>query len=423
VALQLYALLIAAYFVARSWGLWSENDTAQLATGIRAVVEGGALAPRDQPFYPHGFGYAAVSSAILAFTGLELSVLLRVIYPFTSAFLIVPAWLLYRELTGSRRAATLAALMLFMQSEFLFMVLRGSHERMLRLLMLVAFWLLARGFRHRDDPAQFAVYAGLFYLTSFGIISTNVFFGTSFAFAIGMAMVAAWVLGRVRPRALSASTTVARRLTWVTCAVSVIGFLVIFYLYPSAGHGLNVLDSVGKKSTEVLLTTQADATPYQQALSGWRSPAVYLLLSLGNFLLIVLSAPIWVAQGVRWVIAGRRAPSPSAWLLWLLYGAFMVQGVLAAASDQSGQFGGNWQHRSFPSFAIVAVPTIAAALCRIRLRRTGLIFASLIVALFAGLAVLKATNEPSLSNKWMFYTPAEINAILWADLHERYEPI
>src|SRR5688572_15892259 len=106
-ALLSYALLIAAYFVARSWGLWSENDTAQLATGIRAVVDGGALAPRDQPFYPHGFGYAAVSSAVLAFTGLDLSALLRVVYPFTSAFLIIPAWLLYRELTGSRRAATL----------------------------------------------------------------------------------------------------------------------------------------------------------------------------------------------------------------------------------------------------------------------------------------------------------------------------
>jgi hypothetical protein len=97
--------------------------------------------------------------------------------------------------------------------------------------------------------------------------------------------------------------------------------------------------------------------------------------------------------------------------------------VLAAAGDQSGQFGGNWQHRSFPSFAMVAIPIIAAALCRIRLRRAGLLLAGLILALFAGLAVLKATNEPGLSNKWMFYTPAEFHAIVWTDLHERYEPI
>ena len=67
---------------------------------------------------------------------------------------------------------------------------------------------------------RFAVYAGLFYLTSFGIIGTNVFFGTSFAFAIGTAMTAAWLLSRVRPQALGALVSVARRLTWVTCAVA-----------------------------------------------------------------------------------------------------------------------------------------------------------------------------------------------------------
>ena len=62
-------------------------------------------------------------------------------------------------------------------------------------------------------------------------------------------MTAAWLLSRVRPQALGALVSVARRLTWVTCAVAVIGFLVIFYLYPSADQGFRVLDSVGRKST------------------------------------------------------------------------------------------------------------------------------------------------------------------------------
>ena len=130
---------------------------------------------------------------------------------------------------------------------------------------------------------------------------------------------------------------------------------------------------------------------------------MYLLLSLGNFLLIGLSAPLWLWQGVRWLAGWRSPPSPSTWLLWFLYGAFVFQGVLAAATDQSGQFGGNWQHRSFPSFALVAVPIVASALIGMRLHRIRLVVASLVLSLLAGLAVLKATNEPSLSNKWMFY--------------------
>ena len=32
-------------------------------------------------------------------------------------------------------------------------------------------------------------------------------------------------------------------------------------------------------------------------------------------------------------------------------------------------------------------------------------------------SVLKATNEPLLSNKWNFYHPAEIIALTWADTH------
>jgi hypothetical protein len=48
-----------------------------------------------------------------------------------------------------------------------------------------------------------------------------------------------------------------------------------------------------------------------------------------------------------------------------------------------------------------------------------LVYGALAVLLaFLGIvAVIKATNEPSLSNKWTFYTPAEFTALEWSRRH------
>jgi hypothetical protein len=41
------------------------------------------------------------------------------------------------------------------------------------------------------------------------------------------------------------------------------------------------------------------------------------------------------------------------------------------------------------------------------------------MAWFALASVLKATNEPSLSNKWSFYSSAEASAVFWIDEHAK----
>ncbi|MGH2460697.1 MAG: hypothetical protein ACRDIY_17725, partial [Chloroflexota bacterium] len=259
-ALLVFGVLLGAYFVARSGGLWAESDTALITRWIRAVVASGTLSPAAGDLYPQGYGYAAVSAFVLALTGLDVATLQQVVYPLISALLVLPAWALYRELTGSQRAATLATLLLFIQPEFLFVVMRGSHERMLRVLMLVALWLLARSFRARERPGSFATHVGLFYVAAYALVATNVLFGISFFTAIATAMVAAWGLGRAHPGLRPFAGPVVARLASVTLVAAGLGFIVIFGAYPLAQTSLRALGTLAQKLAALYLTTQPSAT-------------------------------------------------------------------------------------------------------------------------------------------------------------------
>jgi hypothetical protein len=443
-ALAVYVALAATYFVVRPEGRWAEVDSVGQAQAIRAIAARGALMPPlgaihldgygyaaasgavdgvtmagPDAFYPNGYAYPAVSTVLLNMTGLSVVRLLQVVYPLVSAVLALSAWALYRELSGSHRVALIAALLLFLNSEFLFVVLRGSHERMLRALMLLSLWLLVRSFRFRDRPGHFAAHVVLFYLSSFALIATNALFGISFVVAIATAMVAAWALGRVRPGLLSLASPVAGRLALVAIAVTAVGYIFVAHLYPPAGHSLQVLHDVLEQLVALFLTTETGADPYTRVVGGWTSMRAYFLLSMETYLLMGASAIVWAWQGARWLRGAQHPPTLLAWLLWLLYGAFAFQGVLAILSDRSGLLGGNVQHRSFPSFAMVAAPLLAVALGQWRPARWQRAVAAGGVALLAGLALLKTTNEPSLSNKWTFYTPAELRALEWADQHHR----
>src|SRR6266542_6619432 len=131
-----YALLVGTYFVVRSTGLVADSDSAAMTLAIRATASSGSLIPDGGALYGHGFQYTAISQVLLAFTGVNVAQLQQAIYPLLSALLVFPAWALYREVCGTRPAAALSVLLLFSQPEFLFVIMRGSHERVLRALML-----------------------------------------------------------------------------------------------------------------------------------------------------------------------------------------------------------------------------------------------------------------------------------------------
>lgn len=413
------AMLISTYFVVRFGGLWAENDTATLALAIDAVRATGELIPPKGLVYPSGYAHPVISNTIVAMSGLSVGTLQVVVYPLVSALLIIPAWALYLELTQSRRAATIAVLLLFVQPEFLFVILRGSHERFLRLFVFVALWLLVRSFRYRLRPTYLALHVVLFYFVSYAIIATNALFGVSFIAAIGLAMVMALAFNRVYSPANEVVRPVAGRLVWVVLAIICLSFVFIYYVYPPAGYSLSVLGNLIEKAIALFFTTQAGASPYGQVTGGWISLPVYFLVSIGTFSLMLSSVVIWLWQLYRWLRHIDEPPSLPIVMLWILYCSFAIQGGLALVSDLSGQVNANLQHRSFPSFAMVATPVVALALTRIRPSAWMRILAGVVFALLSMLAILKASNEPALSRKWTIYTSDELQTITWVDAHDQ----
>jgi hypothetical protein len=185
---------------------------------------------------------------------------------------------------------------------------------------------------------------------------------------------------------------------------------------------LQQLHDLGSEVGTFFLTTNSASTPaadpYSQAVAGWISIPVYAMVSVGDYLLMACSGLVWLALGWTWLRGSRRPGSQASWLLWLLYAAFALQGAASILLDRRGLLG-NLEHRSFPSFAMVATPVLAMWLCQLRPRLPLRLLGGVACAVLAGLAILKAANEPSLSNKWSFYTPAELQALAWADQHNQ----
>jgi hypothetical protein len=161
------------------------------------------------------------------------------------------------------------------------------------------------------------------------------------------------------------------------------------------------------------------SNPYNVIDRGWLNTPIYILLTLPNWLLLVCSMAIWLMK--TWGIIRRKFSGGLAdFLLWALFTAFAVQGLLSIGLDFSGTLAANLQHRVFPSFAMLAAPLVAKWFMDRRISfntsskfyRFGL---PLGISLLAMLAVLKATSEPLLSNKWTYYSTGEAQAVQWAD--------
>ena len=158
----LITLYIGLYFVIRYTGHWTENDTASMSVAIRGISQSGKLVPGTGFIYSNGYAYQVISAFILAVTGIDTAFLQQIIFPFAILLLAIPACILLYEITGSRSSAVLGSILLFTQPEFLFVVLRGSHEKFGRLFMILALFLLFRSFKSQGKLRLFATYVGLF---------------------------------------------------------------------------------------------------------------------------------------------------------------------------------------------------------------------------------------------------------------------
>lgn len=415
-------LLIGLYFSARFGGRWAENDTALFATYIENVANSGRLVPDDSPAYPNGYAFQAISAFVLALTGLPIADFQQLIYPLLAAALVLPAWLTYRELTSTSRGAALATVLLFTQPEFLFVILRSSHEKFTRVLMLLCLFWLLRSYRLRRRLGPFALHVGLFYLTALAFIASNNLLAHSFIFAILLALVGGWWLQR-RSRPAQADSYPLKRLGYAAVICLGLTYVFTFYIYLPAQHDLLILKESWERILSLLLDVQQKTTnAYAQVQAGWISLPVYFAVSIANWLVLVGSFVLWARQGWRWLRHDVAFAGETDRLLWLFYGAFVVQGGLSVLADASGVLGSNLQHRLFPSFAILAVAVVGKAIAGWRPRRFASVARTALAAAMACVAVLsvfKATNEPFLSNKWTFYGSDELAVMQWGEAHLR----
>jgi len=410
-------LLIGVYFVARYVGHWTENDTAGMTEAIRSVSQEGQLAPDEGFLYSNGYAYQVISTFLLDMTGLDAASLQQLVLPFGIVLLAVPVCILLFEITGSRSGAVFGSIFLFTQPEFLFVVLRGSHEKFGRLFMVLALFILFRSFKSHGKLRFFANYVALFYLAVYGLLSSNFLIGFSFVAALAFGLAAGAILEYRLVHLTRITGTTTQRLAISTLTCFVIAFILVFYLYPPAQYDIYVLNGILAKIHSLTLGT-GTINVYPGVFVSWINPYVYFTINLANWLVILVSLPLWCWQGYRWLVRKQSPRSQAAWLLWLLYGAFGLQAVFAILSDASGLFG-NLQHRLFPSFVLLAVAIITDVLSQraFKWQKTQLarIAMGIVVFVLAVFSLIKSTNEPSLVNYWTFYTTPELKAMQWFD--------
>ena len=411
-------ILLGTYVLLRYAGLRGETDTNVFTSVIRAMQDSGELIP-SASFYPNGYGFQTLSVFLIHATGMSLSSLQLIGGVLLMVWIVFPAWLIYYEFTETSSGAVLATVLLFVQPEFLFPILRGSHEKFTRGLMFLCVYLLIRSLHARSHIERFTSWILAYYIASYALITFNNLLATSFIMAVSISMILTWVVIRVSRQASPTLQHTIRRLTFATVISLALAFLFTFYIYPPARHDLLVLEDVGQQMGALLLDVETESVnPYGVIDTGWTSRTVYFILSLANWLLLGMSAIIWLWQSLLWLIRRQHPPgeNENQLLLWAFYGAFAFIGALSVVSDISGSIG-NLQHRLFPSFAMFGAPVVAKWLTdwtgQSNTRRIApIIWAG--IGILAILSTFKATNEPLFSNKWIFYIPAEMQAIDWA---------
>lgn len=413
------AVLIATYWLARYGGLHDEGDAIALRFAAEAMIEEETLLPTAH-VYGNGYAFPALLAALSLVTGRDPAAM-QLLTTFWLAAIAIAAFMAYRRLLRSDSLALLAALALLLMPDFLFPVLRASHERITWTFGLLILALWSRNVDSpRPGPAAALVLAT--YLLFGAMIAANVFLASTVlaTFALALALLALLGLGRPAGRSLLPG---GRRMGYVLITGLLLVFLFIFYVYPPARAYLFMLENLVDRLAVTLLGAETLTAPYSMThvRAAWRSPAAYAGLVAVQYGVLLVSFAAWIHLGRQLF---RREPRVSApdYLLWLLYFGIGGQFAVGLLADYSGAFAGNLQVRYLPAFLILAAPLAARRLrgrpsprsSSIHRRAAGW---ALLVLCGVGLvaALLKATNDPLVGNFWTFYTPQERQAGRWVD--------
>lgn len=421
------ALSVSLYWITR-YSIWgSDIDTVRVSFAAEGIAAEGQLAPREGAYHA-GFGYPGVLAVLSQLAGVNVQSL-QIYGGMWLVVVALTAFLCYLQLVERPAVALLAVLLLLLQPDFVFYILRGSHEKMTWTLVLLLLFLLFRSIWSDRRPAVIAATIPLFYLAFWAVTATNAYFAstliTTFAFCcVGGLLLTLWLrkqdVGSMRP--------LFRRLLITSVACFALVFVFVTFTYaPALGYYSNLDQLVDRLST-LFLGAQPTQRPYAYVGTAWRSPWVYVLLTITQWGIAGCALYVWGRQGLA-LLRRTREPRAQELVLWLLYTALGVQLACGILADLAGFLSGNLQVRLFVPFALLASP-MAASLIWQQLqrlagwrRRLAAPLAAGVVGLGLVACLLKITNDPLLSNQWQFGTPNELRASEWADTNLRYQSV
>lgn len=422
--LMVLALLFAMYWSLRYSGLSNESDTIVLSLGAEGVSHEGTLTP-SQSAYVNGYGYPAALATISQITGVTIGDLQRLGGYWLPVIALV-AYITYRKLIQSPVVAALGVLFLFMQPDFLFYVMRSSHERSTWTLGLLVIWLWANIYTGSLRKVR-VIGVPLIYLLIWAMIANNAYLASTIMVTYTIALLAfsiLWWLKIIPPSLFETRQNAGNWMFFIPLISVVLIFVSTFYVYkPSLGYYIT-LKSITDRLAVMFLAAEPSSDPYTYTRSAWRSTTVYLALTSVQWVILLASFAAWVRDGLAFI--RRRENFPLGRLaLWLLYLGFAVQVSAAMVIDFSGVLASNLQVRLFPPFALVSSLLAATWLTKLRQPKSGYgkvhVAATVIGAFAVLMMLLKITNDPLVSNNWLFYRLSELKASVWVDnyIHDR----
>lgn len=410
------AAALVAMILLRFGGRWTENDTMVLGDAARGVLEQQTIIPST--VYDHGFAFPTLLATLAGVTGLPIATLQMVALPWYTVVTALLAFVACRAVTDSGRAGAAGALLLLVQSDFLFVNQRGSHEKTTWSLVLAMIAALALSYR-AGRAGQAAPLVAVFYFCGFALLCTNAFFGSSLTTVIFLAAVGTIVVAR-RLLTFDLGRRIAPRLGYAFLALGIMVYLIMAVLYPPArstvGSGARTADRLASlylnvetevesqvtaatdsRSSATVSQARTTTSPYRVISVGWTSAQVFFALTSFTWLLIAAGALCWLVLAVNFFRRRVARSEVTVFLVWAFAAAAAVQVLMSVASDFAGVLGSNLQLRLFPFFAVFTVPVVVATVFRYPVpRRSKVLRWTFLAAGFVGIPAL-AVASPMLT--------------------------
>ncbi len=223
----LYSAAVVLFLIIRYYGHLTEPDTNAFYGYIKNISEYGKLIPQGD-YYGQGYGAPSLFTFIVTLTGLDVSLFVQTIYPILGLAMAVMAGAFYNTVLGGARLASLATFFMFLQPEYLFVLLRGNHEKVTLSMVVLAMLVLVKAPSASNRLAVYGKFMVLFYLFSYSLITANVGFASSWILAIAMSCAAGYLISWLLSH--SEAQAEMKRLFYISVSSLIFVFLFVFYL-------------------------------------------------------------------------------------------------------------------------------------------------------------------------------------------------